>query len=93
MKVLLAAIPVVLFATAPARAQGPKPCEELKAEIVQKLEAKHVKAYSLEIVPKDQEVTDGKVVGTCGGGTKKIIYRRTSAAAPAKNPAPTSEKP
>jgi len=26
-------------------------------------------------VPKDQEA-DGKVVGTCDGGTKKIVYKR-----------------
>jgi hypothetical protein len=93
MKVLLAVVPVVLFASVPACAQGPKPCEELKAEIVQKLEAGHVKGYSLETVPKDQEVTDGKVVGTCGGGTKKIIYRRTATPPPPKSPAPTEEKP
>ena len=93
MKMLLAVVPVVLFAAVSARAQGPKPCEELKDEIVQKLEAKGVKGYSLEIVPKDQEVTDGKVVGTCGGGTKKIIYRRTSKPTPPPAPATSSGKP
>jgi hypothetical protein len=41
-------------------------------------------------VPKDQEA-DGKVVGSCEGGTKKIVYRRTATApqSPAKEP----EKP
>jgi hypothetical protein len=79
------AIPVSAFAAG-------KPCEELKAEIAQKLEAKGVTSYSLEIVPKDQEAT-GKVVGTCEGGTKKIVYDRTTAAA-AKKPAdpPTNPK-
>lgn len=57
-------------------AQGPKACEELKSEIAAKLDAKGVKAYSLEIVDKDKEVTDGKAVGTCEGGTKKIVYSR-----------------
>jgi hypothetical protein len=90
---MLAVVPVLLFVSVSARAQGPKPCEELKAEIAQKLEAKNVKSYSLEIVPKDQEVTDGKVVGTCGGGTKKIIYRRTSTPPPAPSPAPPATKP
>ncbi len=95
MKKMLAAVPVLLFVavSAHAQAQGPKPCEELKAEIAKKLEAKNVKSYSLEIVPKDQEVTDGKVVGTCGGGTKKIIYRRTSTPPPAPSPAAPAPKP
>jgi hypothetical protein len=85
---ILAVVSVLLFAAVSAHAQGPKPCEELKAEIVQKLDAKGVKGYSLEIVAKDQEVTDGKVVGTCGGGTKKIIYRRTSTPPPTPPPEP-----
>jgi len=52
-----------------------KPCEELKAEIEAKLKEKGVKAYTLEIVPA-QDVKDKKVVGSCDGGTKKIIYQR-----------------
>ena len=59
-------------------AQGRKPCEELKAEIAAQLDAKNVKDYSLDIVDKDAEVTDGKVVGTCDGGTQKIIYKRAA---------------
>lgn len=90
---ILAVISALLFVSVSARAQGPKPCEDLKAEIAQKLEAKNVKSYSLEIVPKDQEVTDGKVVGTCGGGTKKIIYRKTSTPPPSPSPAPPATKP
>lgn len=52
-----------------------KPCEELKAEIEAKLDKKGVKGYALEIIPADQ-VKDQKVVGSCDGGTKKIIYSR-----------------
>jgi hypothetical protein len=52
-----------------------KPCEELKAEIAAKIEANGVKNYTLEIVDNDK-VGDGKVVGTCEGGTKKIVYTR-----------------
>lgn len=88
MKVLLAAA-VMLVAPAWSYAQGPKPCEELKSEIAAKLDAKGVKGYSLEIVDKDKEVTEGKVVGTCGGGTKKIVYIRKAAETketPAKEP-------
>jgi hypothetical protein len=52
-----------------------KPCAELKAEIAAKIEANGVKTYTLDIVPTDQ-VGDQKVVGSCDGGTKKIVYAR-----------------
>ncbi|MCX2899059.1 DUF1161 domain-containing protein [Pseudomonas mandelii] len=52
-----------------------KPCEELKAEIAAKLDAKGVSGYSLEIVDKGT-AADGKVVGTCEGGAKEIVYKR-----------------
>jgi Protein of unknown function (DUF1161) len=52
-----------------------KPCEELKSEIATKLDANGVKDYSLEVVATD-EVGEQKVVGSCEGGTKKIIYKR-----------------
>lgn len=70
-KVIVAA--VLLMIATPAFAM--KACEELKSEIDAKLKAKGVKSYSLEIVPNEQ-VKDGKVVGTCDGGTKKIVYKR-----------------
>jgi hypothetical protein len=87
MKKILA-VGVVLFVPACGYAQGPKPCEELKTEIAAKLDAKGVKGYSLEIVAKDADAADGKVVGTCEGGTKKIVYKKGAAAAetPAKAP-------
>jgi hypothetical protein len=52
-----------------------KPCEELKSEIAAKIDANGVKNYTLEIVANDQ-VGDRKVVGSCEGGTKKIVYVR-----------------
>ncbi|MBV4497871.1 DUF1161 domain-containing protein [Pseudomonas sp. SWRI12] len=52
-----------------------KPCEELKSEIAAKLDAKGVSGYSLEIVDKGT-ATDGKIVGSCEGGTKEIVYKR-----------------
>src|SRR5437899_12211258 len=88
MKVL-AAIGVLLFVSVPAQAQAPaqaaKPCEELMDEISKKLDAKGVKGYALDIVAKDKDA-EGKIVGTCDGDTKKIIYNRTpaTAATPAK---------
>src|SRR5207245_8864735 len=87
---LLAAIGVLLFVSVPAHAQAAKPCEELKDEITKKLDAKGAKGYTLEIVAKDQDA-EGKVVGTCDGGTKKIIYTKTPA--PAATPAKEPPKP
>lgn len=62
----------------PADAAAPsgfKSCDELKASVAEKLEAKGVKNYTLDIVAT-ADVKDGKVVGSCGGGTKKIVYTR-----------------
>lgn len=84
----LVAIGVLALLPACGYAQGPKPCEELKSEISAKLDAKGVKGYSLEIVDKDKEVTEGKVVGTCEGNTKKIVYNRKAAAPKAAEKAP-----
>lgn len=87
----LATLALLSLVSASAFAQAAKPCEELKAEIAKKLEAKNVTSYSLEIVAKDQQVEgDGKVVGTCEGGTKKIVYSRT-ATPPQTKPAPASK--
>lgn len=51
-----------------------KPCEELKSEIASKLDAKGVQRYTLDVV--DRSDPAGKEVGTCEGGTKKIVYTR-----------------
>lgn len=51
-----------------------KPCEELKAEIAAKLDNKGVSGYELEVV--DKGAGGGKVIGSCEGGTKEIVYRR-----------------
>jgi len=72
----LAMVAVLLFVSAFAYAQA-KPCEELKNEITKKLEDKGVKTYTLDVVEKAKDA-DGKVVGTCEGGAKKIVYRRES---------------
>ena len=66
-------------------------CDSVKSEIDAKLQAKGVKSYTLDIVPVAQAAAapaaasgaaaapakvDGKVVGTCEGDTKQIIYKR-----------------
>ncbi len=86
----LATVAVLVLVSAASYAQAAKPCEELKAEIAKKLEAKGVQSYSLEIVAKDKEA-EGKVVGTCDGGAKKIVYQRTTTT-PA-TPASETKKP
>ena len=66
-----------LVVSVSASAQTAKPCEELKSEIAKKMDANGVKQYSLEIVAKDKDA-QGKVVGICEGGTKKIVYSKTA---------------
>ena len=64
---------VLMLAAVPALAK--KDCNELKSEIEAKITAKGVKAFTLEIVAGDA-VKEGKVVGSCDGGAKKIVYKR-----------------
>ena len=52
-----------------------KPCEELKAEIDAKIRKNGIENFTLDIVDKDAQA-EGKVVGTCDGQTKKIVYKR-----------------
>lgn len=53
-----------------------KPCQDLKAEIAKKLDAKGVTGYTLNIVDKGKD-SEGKIVGSCDGGTKSIIYQKS----------------
>ncbi len=73
MKKIVAVLGIASLIAAPAFAA--KDCEELKAEIAAKMDAKGVKNYTLEIVPAEA-VKDEKVVGSCEGGKKKITYKR-----------------
>jgi hypothetical protein len=52
-----------------------KPCEELKADIDAKIRKNGVESFTLDIVEIDAQA-EGKVVGTCDGNTKKIVYKR-----------------
>jgi hypothetical protein len=53
-----------------------KPCEELRAEIDTKIRNNGVPMFTLDVVDMDAPVAEGKVVGTCDGQTKKIVYKR-----------------
>jgi hypothetical protein len=65
---------VGLMAVAGTALAAGKPCAELQQEIEAKLDAKNVGNYVLEVV--DKGTGGGKVVGSCEGGTKDIVYRR-----------------
>ena len=67
-----------LLAMASTPALAGKSCDELKAEIAAKIEKRGVTAYTLEVVKKGEE-GDRRVVGTCGGGTQVIVYKRGKA--------------
>jgi len=59
-----------------------KSCEELKQEIAANISGNGVVGYDLLILPNAQaqlELNAGhgaKVIGSCGGGTQKIVYWR-----------------
>lgn len=63
---------LLMLVSSPALAR--KDCNELKSEIEAKIRANGVKTFSLEIV--SGEPKGGKVVGSCDGGTKKIVYKQ-----------------
>lgn len=70
-------IAVLVFASTliagPAFAR--KACDELKQEIAAKLDAKGVKHYTLDVVAHDTQDAR-KTVGTCDGGTQRVVYER-----------------
>jgi len=71
-KILLA---VGLLSIAGTTMAAGKSCDDVKAEIDAKIKAKGVSSYTLEAVDKGS-AAGGKVVGTCDGGTKEIVYKR-----------------
>ena len=73
-KVIVAALVTGLVVSGPVLAQR-KDCGELKSEIEAKIKKNGVDKFSLDVVEADKSV-EGKVVGTCEGGSKKIVYKR-----------------
>jgi uncharacterized protein DUF1161 len=75
VRLIIAAV-VVLGMSGAAWAQSQrKDCNELKGEIEAKIKKNGVDKFSLDIVDMDAQA-EGKQVGTCDGGTKKIVYKR-----------------
>jgi len=54
---------------------GGKTCDEVKSKIEENIKAKGVVNPILTVTPA-ADVKDGKVVGSCGGGSKKIVYTK-----------------
>ena len=75
VKLIAAAVVIGLSMSGPALAQR-KDCGELKGEIEAKIKKNGVEKFALDVVDADKEA-EGKVVGTCEGGTKKIVYKRS----------------
>ena len=71
-KVIVAALVLGLSTTAWAQK---KDCNDLKAEIEAKIKKNGVDKFTLDIVDADK-AGDGKVVGSCDGGAKKIVYKK-----------------
>jgi len=53
-----------------------KSCDELKAEIQAKLDAKRITGYSLTIMASG-DLQGQHIVGSCEGNTKKIALNRS----------------
>jgi hypothetical protein len=71
---LLRVAPLIV-ATIPVAALA-RDCNEVKAEIDAKIKAKGVTNYALQIV-NGTDVNEGKTVGTCDTGAKRIVYFRS----------------
>jgi Protein of unknown function (DUF1161) len=76
-RMLLALLIVMTLSQGLSFAQQRKACEDLKTEIAAKLDAKGVKNYTLTIVAAAEVKESDKVVGSCDGGTKRIVYTRS----------------
>jgi hypothetical protein len=90
MKRALLTVAATLLLVTPTMAQI-KPCDELKSEIEEKIKKNGVQTFTLEVVPKGEAAKaeapkegeakkaaagEGKVVGSCEGGTKQILYKK-----------------
>ncbi len=60
---------------------GRKDCDVLKGEIEARIRANGVAVFRLDIVtPEAAETGEGRVVGSCDGGTRRIVYQRATPA-------------
>ena len=75
----------IALLAAPAQAQS-SACDQLKRVLATRL-AGDPRSYTLEAVPAGTPLPPGgQFIGNCEGGTRKILYRRGTAAQPASTP-------
>ena len=72
---VIVAVMVLGFVGAASAQSMKKPCDELKAEIDAKIKKNGIDKFNLDVVDANAQA-DGKVVGTCDGGAKKIVYKK-----------------
>jgi hypothetical protein len=84
LRFLLAFIACAAATAAHAQAGN---CDAIRAGIDAKIRASGASGYALIVVDADAKV-EGKVIGSCELGTKKIVYATGTAATPAPAPAP-----
>jgi len=72
--IVAAAALLAVGLTGPVWAQK-KDCSELKGEIEAKIKKNGVEKFNLDVVDANAQA-EGKVVGTCDGGAKKIVYKK-----------------
>ena len=66
---------LVLAATAVCAQGREKDCDELRSQIEAKLNSRGVQGFSLDIVEAG-DTGSARVVGTCEGGSHRIVYAR-----------------
>ena len=73
-------------ASAAATAAGEN-CDVLRAQIESRIAAAGVANFSVRVVAAEATVDTGRVVGTCGRGSRKIVYETQTAppSAPARS--------
>jgi Protein of unknown function (DUF1161) len=92
MQKLLLAFAASIFSSL---ASGANTCDALRAQIDAKIRASGVARFTLSTVEADAKV-NGRVVGTCDLGTRKIVYAQdaspaataTGSSNPAAQPSP-----
>jgi len=83
--------PVLLTGLLIAATSQAETCEAIKAQIESKIKAGGVANFSLELIDA-ADTAKGRVVGTCGLGSKKIVYSVGPATAASAAPGPTTGK-
>lgn len=76
MKKICLLLPLLLLTFEASATDLRKPCDELTREIAAKIDAKGVKAYTLETIDAAAVGDRQRIVGSCEGGTRRIAYSR-----------------